>query len=572
LYGIGGADDLSPNVAAEGPDLDIDGSRLSSAAPTRTLWPKNRGDSYLSVLACSLVALMIAGSGAGTKPFETTLQDDAALLNGSTAQVRSNARRIAALGADRVRLTASWDQLAPRPRSRKRPRSPFNATDSRTYPQAGWRRLDQAVVAAAEEGLEIQIDLAFWAPRWAVRRGVGHSRFRYVPNSNDFGRFATAVAKRYSGSFPDPAAPKRPLPAVRMWTTWNEPNNPDFLQPQWRKTSYGVWQPESPHVYRAMHNAAYDSLKRVSNANIVLVGATAATGSNTPGKGGVPPLRFVRELACVDQLMRPLQIPECAGYQPLKADGYSHHPYSMHSTPDAPGRPDDVPIANQNRLSALLHALYVLGRIAQPLPIYDTEYGYESRPPDPYGLYSPDQQARFLGWATFLAWKDPDVRMFAQFLLRDLAPGSTGGRRGSRAWWSDFQTGLYFKDGTPKPAAQAFKLPFWAEVHQTAAGPALVFFGQVRPGTGRQHVRVERLDETTGRWVGVRVRGPACNSDDPDFLSDTSGVFLRVSSYRGPGWYRLTWRRPQGGWESGVPTPVGLPPTSILRSIGPGSS
>ena len=524
----------------------------------------------MSVLACSLVALMIAGSGAGTKPFETTLQDDAALLNGTTAQVRASARRIAALGADRVRLTASWSTLAPRPASRRRPRSPFNATDSRTYPQAGWRRLDQAVVAAAEEGLDVQIDLAFWAPRWAVRRGGNRGRERYVPNAADFGRFATAVGKRYGGAFPDPVAPSRPLPSVRMWTTWNEPNNPDFLKPQWRKTDAGVWQPASPHVYRAMHNAAYDSLKRITGSNFVLVGGTAATGGDAPGAGGVPPLRFVRELACVDELLRPLRIPECAGYRPLRADGYSHHPYSMQTTPDAPGpTQDDAQLGDQGRLARLLHGLAVLGRIAQPLPIYHTEYGYESRPPDPFGLYDPEQQARFLGWATFLAWKDPNVHMFAQFLLRDLGGGTAGGKRGTRKWWSDFQTGLYFRDGTPKPAVQAFKLPFWATVEQTAAGPALLLFGQVRPGKGRQHVRVERLEETTGVWKGVRVRGAACNSSDPDFLTDASGIFVRVASYRGPGWYRLAWRRQQGGWEHGVATPVGLAPTSVLRTIGP---
>src|SRR5919206_2840801 len=181
--------------------------------------PGGRGS--LGVLACSLIALLLAGGGAGgTKYMETTLQDDALFLHRPAPVVRRSAKLIASLGADRLRLTAGWSALAPASRSRKMPGRPFDPADSSTYPAGSWSALDTAVKAARDAGLNVQIDLAFWAPRWAVkRRSRNPARQRWWPDPGAFGTFAAAAAHRYSGSFPHPTNHKRALPAVRMWTT-----------------------------------------------------------------------------------------------------------------------------------------------------------------------------------------------------------------------------------------------------------------------------------------------------------------------------------------------------------------
>ena len=74
------------------------------------------------------------------------MQDDAEMLARSHSQVRRNARRMADLGVDRVRLTASWSLLAPDRESKVRPR--FDATDSRQYREETITRLDWAVTEA----------------------------------------------------------------------------------------------------------------------------------------------------------------------------------------------------------------------------------------------------------------------------------------------------------------------------------------------------------------------------------------------------------------------------------------
>ena len=516
--------------------------------------------SALKALTCSLAALLLSsGGGAGVKHMETTLQDDALFLHRSPAQVQDAARTAAALGADRIRLTASWSTLAPAPRSKRMPGKPFDPTDSSTYRGETFGRLDTAVKAIKAAGMQVQIDLAFWAPRWAVRKPSSDPRrHRDRPDPAKFADFASAVAQRYSGGYGD-------LPRVDMYTTWNEPNHPSFLAPQWKRDRKGRYRAISPHVYRAMHNAAYEAIKRESPDAAVLIGGTASTGGSRPGRGGVPPLRFVREMACVDEALDPLPFKECDGFQALKADGYSHHPYSRTTTPATPAsRPDDAPLADTYRLSALLEALYDRGRIARDLPIYHTEYGYESNEPDPFVPFDLDTQAKFLGWSTYLAWRDPDTRMFAQFLLRDVDARESGRTPGTRGYWRDFQTGLLFHDGRPKPAAQAFKLPFYAERRRVGEEEVVVLFGAVRPAAGRETVRVEQLDARSGRWVpAVTVGDDTCQRSERAFLTDGAGFFERTSAFVGGTKYRMVWRAPGGMWERSAEVALELDPPPL---------
>ncbi len=189
-------------------------------------------------------------------------------------------------------------------------------------------------------GLRPMIDIAFWAPRWAIRGQAGDTtRLRTEIDPGEYARFAQAVARRYAGGYvpanppasPPAASPSRPdatlldgllgrsrsqplaqvptlpppaLPAVDLFTIWNEPNHPGFLLPQWRREG-GRYVPSSPHLYRAMVRASYPAIKRGAPASRVLIGGTASMGSSTPGKSGVTPLLFLREFACVDKRLLP---------------------------------------------------------------------------------------------------------------------------------------------------------------------------------------------------------------------------------------------------------------------------
>jgi hypothetical protein len=511
----------------------------------------------MSSLACT-IAVLVAQSmgGIGTAhPMEVTVQDDALFLHQSPGLVTRTARRLAALGADRVRLTAGWSALAPHPRARKKPVG-FDATKPGQYQEGPFRALDTAVKSATAAGMQVQIDLGFWAPRWAVARRLGRStRQRWRPDAVAFGQFAEAVAKRYDGNYADPTSKKnKPLPAVRMWTSWNEPNHPTFLLPQSERTRSGHWRDVAPHVYRAMHEAAYNSLKRVDLQNRVLVGGLSSRGARRIGPTrNIPPLRFLRELACVNERLEPLDDPACRDYHPLQADGFAYHPYSFEAAPDVPyGGPDTVHVADLGRLTDLLKQLHDKGRIATQLPLYLTEFGYESNPPDRGRGVPPDTQARYMAQASFLAWRNPDTRMFAQFLFQDLADPRS------------YQTGLLFPDGHSKPALQAFKLPFWAQAQQSNGQTYVLAWGQVRPDRGPQSValEVQRPDGTWHTAPSLQANpNPSrdCPVQDQQFLTDENGFYLRILPYQGVLTYRARWMRSDGGTDYAPPVTVGVP-------------
>ena len=349
---------------------------------------------------------------------------------------------------------------------------------------------------------------------------------------------------------------------MRLWTTWNEPNHPQFLLPQWRRAG-GTWVPHSPHVYREMHEQAYAAINRIEEENQVLIGGTAALEQERRRpRGTVAPMRFLRELACVDRHGRELDRPECENFKPLEADGYAHHPYSIDVPPDAESvNPDDVKLGDLDRLSRALDRLHALGRTSARFPIHVTEYGYETNPPDVLRGVSLRQQARYHGLATWMAWRQQDVASFAQFLMNDISTPSEGSRlERSRDW----QSGLYFSDGRPKPAAQAFKVPFWAEARSVAGSDVVVFFGQVRPSAGRKRIEVE-VRAPDGTWVPIqtyetRYSGDYdCGEETASFLTDGHGVYQRIAPYQGPAAYRARWIKADGKSEYGVTMRVRAP-------------
>jgi hypothetical protein len=289
---------------------------------------------------------------------------------------------------------------------------------------------------------------------------------------------------------------------VTLFTLWNEPNHPGFLAPQWRREG-DRWIAASADEYRKLVEAGYPAVKRANPGARVLVGATSAQGSSHPGRGGVAPLAFIRRLACVDRALRPIRHGACARFRPLPGDGWAHHPYSMHTAPEAgPRNSDEAPVGGLGGLTALLARLAAEGRIARPdRDVYVTEYGYKTAPPDHRTPFSPAQQAGLLARAEAIASANPAVRMWAQFLLRDavLEPGSPALLGGQ------WPTGLRYASGSPKPALGAFRMP---TVVRCAAG-----------------------DESSGALLWARLRGaPPGASPQVQLRADPSGAWRPLAS------------------------------------------
>ena len=120
-------------------------------------------------------------------------------------------------------------------------------------------------------------------------------------------------------------------------------------------------------------------------------------------------------------------------------------------------------------------------------PIWLTEYGYQTRPPDAYLGVSWALQALYVSEAALRAYELPQVTVLIQYLYRD--------EPDLGAWQSGFQT----VDGKIKPAFAAFRLPL-AEIPGPAAATTTLW-GQIRTGSGRRSYVLQEL--VGGRWKAV---------------------------------------------------------------------
>ena len=537
-------------------------------------------------LVCAATLAVAAQDARAARSVPVTVQDDALFLHGTDDQLAEGMRRARDLGFSRVRLTAGWSVIAPAPDVSPAP--DFDAEDPAAYPDGAWNNLDRAVRAAHAAGLAPMIDIAFWAPRWATDEVALRDRYRREIDPRRFAEFARAVATRYAGGYAPPAAERNeaapvpeetgdllgqilgrpqpppaedppaapkasePLPAVDMFTLWNEPNHDGFLQPQWRREG-GEWRARSPHLYRAMVQAAYPSVKAAAPASTVLVGATAAMGSSRPGNGTMTPGRFLRELACVDEAMRPRHDGDCAGFTTVPGDGWSHHPYSLRTTPDVePQDTDKLPVAGTARLARMLRRLVDSGRLAPAnARLYLTEYGYETNAPDPRAPFSAERQAQLLSWAEAIATEVPAVKMWAQFQLYDRPDDATSS---SLMPFSDWQSGLYFADGRAKPAVRTWTRPVFSRCLEARGRTWALVWGHHRTAPSGS-VEVERV--RGGRSSVVAGASRALRAVAARAGGRRGAGVRRVVQHRAGTGYRLRWRTARGIARSAVSRPVG---------------
>ena len=548
---------------------------------------------------------------------ETIVQDDAELLHRPDEEVARSMALLKSLGVDRVRLTAGWSVLAPDADKREKPAG-FDGSDPDAYPRAVWRNLDRAVRSARAAGLEVMIDIAFWAPLWATSGDPGEGRARANIDPGEYAAFARAVVRRYSGDFspkaddgspPPPskdrdlldellggggsggkakssglglpllddgggsseapeAAPEPPkdegkLPAVKLWTIWNEPNHTGFIQPQHVRVG-GKLVPKGPHIYRRLVEAAYPAIKGIQPDSTVLVGGTSSQGVRKPRTeaDGIQPLRFLRTLACVNDKLKPVSTGDCAGYKPLQGDGWSHHPYSLLHTPDFSDKknPDNLPIGNLDRLTSTLDRLVKMRRIdAKVANVYLTEFGYESNPPDPIKPFSPAKQAELISWSEYLAYANPRVRMWPQFLLRDLGRRSDADVAAGKRDYGDWQSGLLFVDGTPKPSLTSFQLALHADCQTVKGRRQVLIWGHVRPAREATEVQLTfkkgpsfRPAVSVASAASLRTLGKAKASTLLPFRTAGDGTFVRFAPYTPGASYRVQVKGADGRPLDGV--------------------
>ena len=315
-------------------------------------------------------------------------------------------QRIAQTGASVVRIPVDWrDDVLPDPPAGFQPADPAD-------PSYRFERVDAAVQSVAAAGLQPLLVVSH-APAFAEAPGRWPYAYQgsWAPSPAALEGFATALARRYDGTFADPRAPGRTLPRVRLLQAWNEPNLARYLEPQW-VAHEGRWSAFSPPLYRQMLNAFYAGVKAGAPDDLVLAAGVAPNGERA-GLGRMAPVSFLRSLLCVSARWR-----RSACAQPVHFDILDFHPLSV-ASPDRAARSSlDVSIADAAKITGLLRAAQRLRTVlpAGRKPVWVTELNWESAPQATSGV-APALQAAWISRALHRLWVAGVSLVAWQFLL-----------------------------------------------------------------------------------------------------------------------------------------------------------
>ncbi len=171
----------------------------------------------------------------------------------------------------------------------------------------------------------------------------------------------------------------------------------------------------------------------------------------------------------------------------FQATGFADHPYGQGAsrpTRSPPTSPTTPTWRSSPSSRARSTGSWTSTAPAGVFPIYSTEFGYQTNPPE-LGAISTDPQtaAYYLNWSEYISWRNPRVVSYDQYLL-------VRSRAGQRI--KGFATGLCSPTGVPRASYFAYRMPIYLPVRTFKHGQALEVWGCVRPARfARLATRIE---------------------------------------------------------------------------------
>lgn len=400
------------------------------------------------------------------------------------------------VGAGVIRVNVRWATV-----TNGQPTDPTNPAD----PKYDFSAVDRAVINARARGLAVLLT-PYYAPQFAegknppkrncVQEGCGN----WKVSAAELGKFATALATRYSGTFDG-------LPPVQMISSWIEPNISRYLRPQWTGRNN---KPAGARRFRKMHNAVYDAVKAVSPAITVFTAGTAPFGDD-PGGKRIRPMDFWRDVMCMKPNLKPQR--KCVGKAGrIRFDVLSHHPIGINirGRPLPPdrvvGHKDEIVVANINRLFKLLRAAERRNQLGTPgrHELWTDELWWQTKP-HRRGV-SQKKQAAFMAEALYLLWKQ---RVEGAVFLR-LVDQKTSSGAGN---FEEYLTGIFTSAGKRKASHAVIRFPFVTE----RRGKKLLVWGkapvggsakiQMRKGSKGKFKNIAGLSAKEGEVFTTKVTG-----------------------------------------------------------------
>src|SRR3954464_14392793 len=182
------------------------------------------------LVLCTLVAALVPAVAQASRSQSMTFEAPVDLANPATRTQAFD--EISSFGVKSTRIVLLWQNVAPASTSRVKP--DFDATNPAAY---DWSAYDPQVDGAIARGWNVLLTVSGPVPRWATN-GAKDNLTR--PKPKEFQAFVTAAARHFGTK-------------VARWSIWNEPNQPQFLLPQYSAVKH---TPLSPRIYRNLFFAA----------------------------------------------------------------------------------------------------------------------------------------------------------------------------------------------------------------------------------------------------------------------------------------------------------------------------
>jgi hypothetical protein len=439
------------------------------------LRPASRGTAALACLLLALCACcpFAAGAAAAPRPLVTGVSN----VYSNEVAAFEHTR---ATGSTTVLSALRWNAIAP---AQEPPNwNPEDPAD----PHYEWRFFDDWVIRAVQAGLTPIFDVR-GAPRWAERCRAGSEDAVCDPDPAALYAFTRAAAQRYSGRFE--YRPHQYLPRVVYWQGLNEPNLSLFFEPQYKGDAM-----VSADLYRTLLNTFYGAVKSVDPSNLVIA---AGLGPIAVPHFTIGPLAFTRKLLCMTGTNRQPRPARTGCEGGVNFDIFDIHPYTT-GGPTHEGGANNVELGDIWKLQTLLAAADRAGRINSAFgrtPLWVTEFGWDSNPPDPGGL-SMKIEKQWIAEALHELWGF-GVTNAMWYSLDDFPPEP------KLPFSQTLQTGLYFwapksAEEQPKEIMYAFRFPFVA-IRQ---GQGLKIWGRTPTSQGGR-VKIQALRD--GKWKKLSV-------------------------------------------------------------------
>ncbi len=358
----------------------------------------------MALAAAVGAALAIPSTGAAGV---AAVQDDV-LTTAPLGEIPTRVAMVKASKAKVARFDILWSTVAP-----TKPANPTNPAD----PAYDWSRID-AVFAGFAAAKITPIVSTYSTPAWAVQGRDTPQATAYNPDAPipaAYGQFMKAVATRYSGKF-RPAPGAAPLPRIRHFEVWNEPNLKGFFQ--FNGSS-------NLAKYKGLVKAAYPQIKAANSRAIVIAGVGGPRSST--GNGNIGARQWMNGIL---------------NDKSVKFDAYSQHIYPSKgpkfSTPSY-----DKAFPTWNSLDEIFTAL---DKRKKGMKLYVTEAGYttSSTPfrPDLKPVTLSQQNTYLKQIFSLPDVKSPQMAAVVWFNLQDNA---------------NWPAGLIRENGTNKPSYASFR-------------------------------------------------------------------------------------------------------------------